>query len=243
MEDYGKRMATKGKIPAGLVDVASILDDPDGYFSQKYLPKDPKMILMKKTLGEIQRRIFGARKLLVQWLEAWVSSDRNMVEFLRQRPDVGRVLNKYISDRGLTMLWATSGPSKPIIVIPPSDRGKITGLATILFLSVVMHDECNRCCKCDRCKRIYIARSRRANKRFCSRRCGNAMSRQCPANQDREAKVLQKVRDTLKHLPASEKREWKRRVSAETGVSMKKITLLSKSGQLVKGIKESLGRV
>ena len=69
------------------------------------------------------------------------------------------------------------------------------------------------------------------------------MSRQCPANQDREAKVLQKVKDTLKHLPASEKREWKRWVSAETGVSMKKITLLSKSGQLVKGIKESLGRV
>lgn len=226
---------TQEKIPTGLVDVASILDDPSEYFAQKYLPKDPKMVIMKKTLGDIQRRVGGARKLLLEWLEAWVTSNRNTVEFLRQRPDVGRILNKYISDRGLTMLWATSGPSKPIIVLPPSDRGKITDLATILFLSVVMHDECNRCCKCDRCKRIYIARTRRTNKRFCSRRCGNAMSRQCPSNQDKEAKLRQKLRDALDRLPASEEREWKRWVSAETGVSLKKITLLSESGQLRKG--------
>jgi hypothetical protein len=228
-----KRKVKKGKIPKGLLEVATILDDPEAYFLQKHVPSDPGTILVRKTLDEVRERVDDARKRLVRWLEAWISSERNTVEFLRRQSDVARILNKYISDGGFVMLWAANGPSKPVFVLPPGAEVTVSGLAVRLFLAVVMHDECHRCSRCDRCKRIYIALTKRGNKRFCTRICGNNMPRRRPAKEAKEAMRLKKVARALERLPPRERPDWKRWASAQTGVSLNQITRWFKTGELL----------
>jgi hypothetical protein len=182
------------------------------------------------------------RSFLLLWAEEWVAVSQNTRELREKRPEIKRSLDSFLREHTLMPLWSSSGPSLPVfptkINISPQEE------AARLFFKLLTHPECGRLAKCDRCGRLYLKPTRRVNKRFCSRQCGNAATSQRPSRIAEENDRLDKVEEALRRFPRStlgRSGDWKRRLQRETGFTLHWITRREREG-VIKGRQHEVNR-
>jgi hypothetical protein len=182
------------------------------------------------------------RSFLLVWAEEWVAVGQNTRELFEKRPEIKEKLDSFLSEHTLAPLWSSSGPSLPVfprkIKISPQEE------AARLFFKLLTHPECGRLAKCDRCGRLYLKPTRRANKRFCSRQCGNAATSQRPSRIAEENDRLNKVEEALRRFPRStlgRSDDWKGRLQRETGFTLHWITRREREG-VIKGREHEVNR-
>jgi hypothetical protein len=171
------------------------------------------------------------RALLREYMDAWLDMGKRTTGLMQQRREISKSVERFLRQQRPIFTPSDSGAS--LIQYARKLRYSPGTEAARLLLMILTSRSCRAVQRCERCNRIYFAKTSRANKRFCSRNCGNAAWNMRPCIASGEKQKIENVSRALALWPPKpipRYSNWKRWVHARTGVSINWLTRRAKSG-------------
>lgn len=173
---------------------------------------------------------FKVRDRLVKWVDQWLALKRNSEQLLNENSQISAAIDDFLKNRRPVFLASTSGQSW--IEYSRELKAPVKGEAARLFLKILTSPRCRWINKCEACGRVYLQKTSRTQKRFCSRGCANAAWRLRPCYQRNKLAKIDKVRFAIEQWPAEppipqDPQKW---LHEKTGLSMSWLTRRLKDG-------------